>query len=104
LIFLHVVLCGPAYRFFGFRSVFHPWLKDLLFYCFKEREFDRWQRNQTGRVFRVLDSLGPASQQIGVSAGAAALLTARASRGCPWPEGPRRNRAANSSASSSNFP
>ena len=22
--FLHVLPCGPAYHFFGFRSVFHP--------------------------------------------------------------------------------
>ncbi len=28
-IFMHVLPCGPAYHFFEFRSVFHPWLEDL---------------------------------------------------------------------------
>ena len=51
--FMHVIPCGPANHFFEFRSVFHPWLKDLLLHCFQGRVFDRWRRNKTEPAFRI---------------------------------------------------
>lgn len=43
----------PDYHFFGFRSVFHPWLKDLLLRYFQGRVFDRWRRNKPEPAFRI---------------------------------------------------
>ena len=46
-------LCGPAHDFFGFRSVFHPWLKDLLVRYFQGRVFDRRRRNKPQPACRI---------------------------------------------------
>ena len=46
---INLISCEPAYPFFGFRSVFHRWLKELLLRYFQGRVFDRWRRNKTER-------------------------------------------------------
>ncbi len=45
--------CGSAYHFFGFRSVFHPWLEDLLLRYFQGGVFARWRRNKPEPAFRI---------------------------------------------------
>ena len=44
---------GTPTASFGLRSVFHPWLKNLLLYCFQGREIDQWRRNKTEQAFHI---------------------------------------------------